>query len=45
MKILQSDLDSNLLLNSETNFRQDLGWQEGIEEYEKRSIKKYHQPN
>ena len=39
MKIIQSDLDSNLLLNSETNFRLDLGWQEGIEEYEKEVLK------
>jgi hypothetical protein len=39
MKIIQSDLDGNLLLNSETNFRQDLGWQEGIQEYEKEVLK------
>jgi len=39
MKVIQSDLDSNILLNSETNFRLDLGWQEGIEEYEKEVLK------
>jgi hypothetical protein len=39
MKTLLNELDSNLLINSESNFRLDLGWQDGIGEYEKEVLK------
>jgi hypothetical protein len=39
MKTILNELDSNLLINNETNFRLDLGWQEGVAEFEKEVLK------
>lgn len=34
MKILNSNIDQNILLNSETDFQTNLGWQENLKEFE-----------
>ena len=33
MKILRKDTDLNLLLNTETDFQTNLGWEESLKEY------------
>lgn len=39
MKILRNDSNQNIVLNSETNFRTDLGWEESFQEFEKDTLK------
>ncbi|GAG50257.1 unnamed protein product, partial [marine sediment metagenome] len=39
MKILRSDTDKTILLNSETNFGTDLGWEENFQEFEHETLK------
>ena len=34
MKILRKDTDLNLLLNTETDFQTNLGWEENLKEFE-----------
>ena len=38
MKILRNNLDRNLLLNTETSFGTDLGWEENIQEFEQQTL-------
>ena len=38
MEILRNDLNRNIVLNSETNFRTDLGWEESFQEFEKDTL-------
>jgi len=39
MKILQDNRDRTILLNSETNFGTDLGWEESFQEFEHETLK------
>jgi len=39
MKILRSNTDKTILLNSETNFGTDLGWEENFQEFEHETLK------
>ena len=39
MKILQNSTDQNILLNSETNFGTDLGWEEAMQDFEQDTLK------
>ena len=39
MKILQNTLNQTILLNSEDNFRTDLGWEESFQEFEQDTLK------
>ena len=39
MKILQNTNDKTILLNSETNFKLDLGWEDSIQEFEHDTLK------
>ena len=39
MKILQNTNNKTILLNSETSFRTDLGWEDNIQEFEKDTLK------
>lgn len=39
MKILKNDLAKNILLNEETTFKMDLGWEENMRDYEKEVLK------
>jgi len=39
MKILRNDSNRNIILNSETNFRTDLGWEESFQEFEQDTLK------
>ena len=34
MKILRKDTDLNILLNTETDFQTNLGWEESLKEFE-----------
>ena len=38
MKILRNDSNRNIVYNSETNFRTDLGWEESFQEFEKDTL-------
>lgn len=38
MKIIRSNKNKNILLNAETNFGTDLGWEEGFQEYEQETL-------
>jgi len=44
MKILQSNKDKTILLNSETNFGTDLGWEENFQELEDETLKEIINP-
>ena len=35
MKILRKDTDLNILLNTETDFQTNLGWEENLKEFER----------
>lgn len=39
MKIIRSDKSKTILLNTETNFGTDLGWEEGFQEFEHETLK------
>ena len=39
MKILQNNNDRTILINSETNFGTDLGWEENFQEFEHETLK------
>lgn len=44
MKILRSDRDKTIVLNSETNFGTDLGWEENFQEFEHETLKEIINP-
>lgn len=39
MNIVSNSSDKNLLLNKETHFRMDLGWEESFQEFERDTLK------
>jgi hypothetical protein len=45
MEILQNNIDKNILLNSETDFRTDLGWEESFQEFEQDTLKSIINPS
>ena len=45
MKILKNTSDTNLFINSEVNFRPELGWEDGIQEFEKDTLKSIINPS
>jgi len=44
MKILQNNNDRTILINSETNFGTDLGWEENFQEFENETLKEIINP-
>jgi len=44
IKILRSDTDKTIVLNSETNFGTDLGWEESFQEFEHETLKEIINP-
>lgn len=44
MKILQNNTDRTILINSETNFGTDLGWEENFQEFEQETLKQIINP-
>lgn len=44
IKILQSNTDKTIVLNSETNFGTDLGWEESFQEFEHETLKEIINP-
>ena len=44
MKILRSDIDKRIVINTETDFGTDLGWEESIQEFEDETLKEIINP-
>lgn len=45
MEILQSNIDKTILLNKQTDFKTDLGWEESFQEFEKDTLKSIINPS
>jgi len=45
IKILNNDLNQNIILNNETDFKTDLGWEESFQEFEQDTLKSIINPS